>query len=141
MSDEKDMSEDSGPETGTIDADAHRLARIMIAEARRVATQEAAEHVIDRLTDAKWDVERDIVGRLTGFLYLLIRDHVTVGAANELVKHSMGENVYSDDILRAKAESLATMLACGEYHVKDMVATISEKAQEDDDEKGCEDPA
>jgi len=117
-----------------LEAEAQRLARVMLAETRRVVHTEYAEKLIGELTDAKYDVERDIVERLTSFFYLLMRDKLPVGDVNEVVKEVLTADtcVFSDDVLRLKAESIASMIACGEYTVTQKKAYIVDP----DGEKG-----
>lgn len=69
---------------------------------------------------------------VAALLYLLMRDHVVVGVINGIVKDLLvngGEPIYSDKILQSKAESVASMLESGEYKVRDLVVTISEKSE------------
>lgn len=69
---------------------------------------------------------------VAGLLYLLMRDHVAVGVINGIVKDLLAdsrESIYSDKILYAKAESVASMLESGEYKVRGLVVIVSEKSE------------
>lgn len=105
-----------------VEAEAQRLAKIMMAEARRVAVHEEALKRVNALTEASYAVESAIVKRLTGVMYLLLRDKLPVGDVNEIVKASLtGEEVrYSDELIRMKAESIAEMIARGAYVVTEI---------------------
>jgi hypothetical protein len=117
-----------------IEAEAQRLAKIMFAEARRVAIQEEAVKRVNALTDASYAVESAIVTRLTGFMYLLLRDKLPVGDVNEIVKAALVEEqvVYSDELIRMKAESIAEMIARGAYVVKEIEGKFWVKGSSED---------
>jgi len=70
------------------------------------------------------DIE-DAVKSFQALFYLLLRDHVTVGAMNDLVKSivNKGKPQFSDDILAAKADSLVRMLFRNNYEVTEIDAS------------------
>jgi hypothetical protein len=73
--------------------------------------------------------------RLVNLFYLLLRDHLTVGAVNELLGICIGtaekpvysgsgkllssRDSFSDSLLEVKARSLADQLIDGEYRVRE----------------------
>lgn len=68
-----------------------------------------------------------IYNRMTTAFYILMRDYLMVGEVNKLIKASMipKETSFSDEILRAKAESLASQMINGEYQVTEIDAMWS----------------
>ena len=66
----------------------------------------------------------DTYKRMVSFFYLLMRDHLSIGLVNELLKDLLtaDKRIFSDAILLAKAESMAQQMAAGKYVVKDIVA-------------------
>jgi len=73
------------------------------------------------------EVLTPIYNRLTTMFYLVLRDSLTVGEVNKVVRASMipRETSFSDEILRAKAESMAHQLVRGEYEVTEIDALWS----------------
>ena len=69
----------------------------------------------------------EIAGRLTRFIYILLRNELPVGKVNGIIKDQVGKGMgmYSDDILRVKAESLAIMIIRDEYLVTEVEAAIN----------------
>ena len=70
------------------------------------------------------DIE-EAVESFQALFYLLLRDHVTVGTMNDLVKSivNKGKPQFSDDILAAKADSLVRMLFRNNYEVTEIDAS------------------
>lgn len=62
--------------------------------------------------------------RMVSLLYLLLRDHVRIGDINNIFKQVLVEEEvrFCDDILKAKAESLADVLGTGKYEVAEIDA-------------------
>ena len=68
----------------------------------------------------------EIASNLAKFFYILMRDELTVGRVHKIIKSQIGKGpgMYSDDILRVKAESLAIMVIRDEYQVTEIEAAI-----------------
>ena len=63
---------------------------------------------------------------MMAFLYLLMRDHMSVGNLNEVLKQVLkveGEFRFTDDVLRVKAESMVAQLIRDEYLVPEIDAS------------------
>jgi hypothetical protein len=73
------------------------------------------------------EVLTPIYNRMTAMFYLMMRDDLPVGAVNKIVKSAMipKETSFSDEILRAKAESMAHQMVRGEYEVPEIDALWS----------------
>lgn len=105
------------------------------------------ENVIERFdTERREDMEdeklRELVSnifikRFTAFLFILMRDHLPIGKVNEIVKDVIGamdgDVLFSDDMMKNKAESLAAMMYRGEYLVQEIDADYTIRVEGEDD--------
>lgn len=73
------------------------------------------------------EVLTPIYNRMTTMFYLMMRDNLPIGQVNKIVKSSMTprETSFSDEIMRAKAESMAHQMVRGEYEVPEIDALWS----------------
>jgi len=106
---------------------------------RPVEPEELAEKLLTEV-EALRKERLELCNRMTVLFYLLMRDHLPVGAVNDLLMQCVSKDVpfFSDSILQAKARSAVTQLVDGTYMVKHEKAYLDRELKINLDRCGSE---
>lgn len=127
------MSEEDKPEDVEKKVEPE-MSPVTVPSKQPMTSNELFDKICDlftRIVDVKEAEEDEYVNiekavlNLQAFFYLLMRDHITIGVMNQLIREVLDgrRQFFTDDLLAVKADSLVKMIFRGQYNVPEVDAS------------------